>query len=99
ACAAPCKIVMTGIAQSATPSVISLQSPLPPIRANGVHIQPTDAEPGFGFARVELRGGAAGASADGLRIEGASNVQINGFIVRNFSRHGLVVDGATNTVV
>ena len=96
ACAAPCTIALTGISQSRPPQVIALQSPLPPVRVNGVKIQQSETENGFGPGRVEIRGAGAGASADGLRIEGAQDIVIVGLILRGFSRHGIVIDGATN---
>ncbi len=92
ACRIPCWINTIS-----APSPISVQSPLPTIRANSVTIAPATAQapffPFFPNQRLVVQGDAAGLS-DGLRIEGAQSVHVAGLTLTGFSRHGIVIEGA-----
>lgn len=83
------------------PFVISPTSPLPPITSAVIDglSQPGAAPVGGGASvLVELDGSGAGVGADGLVLVG-TGVEVRGLSVYGFDGNGIVLSGATNSVL
>lgn len=68
------------------PYTIAPSSPLPAITHDDVTID--------GAGLVTLDGTSAGAGASGLTLHHASDCTIQGLTIRNFTAHGIVIEGA-----
>jgi uncharacterized repeat protein (TIGR01451 family)/CSLREA domain-containing protein len=79
------------------PFTIQPASPLPNV-TQAVEIDGTTQAGFSGTPIVELDGSAAGASADGLTVQG-SGTTIRGLVVNRFGRYGINLSGSSGTVI
>ena len=73
-------------------SLIQPSSALPAI-TNAVRING-----GSGSSRIEIRGGSAGAFANGLLLTG-QNVRVNNLVINGFDAHGIRITGGSGHVI
>jgi hypothetical protein len=77
---------------------IKLTSQLPALTANGVYINGLSQGGSGNTTRlIQLNGTNAGASSDGLLLQG-SDCTVSGLILSNFSNDGIEVNGANNII-